>query len=332
LCERGALVQTLPEAHGAESEDEDAEDAEHEQLRPEHLYADALEEDAADDLHEVAHGVQQRHPLDGFGHVADGKREAGQHEGGLKEEERADHGLLLSGGEGGEKQACAEGGQEEEDRGEQEYEQAAAKRDLEQEEGDRGDGGHVDEADHGEGDGLAEHQFDGTDGRDHDLLHGADLFFADDGEGGKHEGDQEDDVGHGAGDEVVTAFELGVEPDAGFGADAGEGHANGAFAGAPDEAAGLLSLEQFAVVGADDAAGVIRDDAGAVGVGAVEEDLDLLRFAAEDTGPEAGHDADDGLGGAAVEEAFGIAAVFGHGDEFEVRRRGEAFAEIAAGG
>ena len=46
----------------------------------------------------------------------------------------------------------------------------------------------------------------GLDGRDHQLFHGADLFFPHDRHGGEHERHLHQDVHYDAGDEIVAAF------------------------------------------------------------------------------------------------------------------------------
>ena len=55
----------------------------------------------------------------------------------------------------------------------------------------------------------------GTDGRDHQLLHGADFFLAHDRHGGQRKRHQRDDVDDHARDEIIAAAQIGIEPHAG---------------------------------------------------------------------------------------------------------------------
>ena len=66
----------------------------------------------------------------------------------------------------------------------------------------------VDQAHQGERQRFAEHQLDGADGRHHQLLHGSDFFFAHDGHGGEHQGDQHDDIDDDARDKIIAAEQV----------------------------------------------------------------------------------------------------------------------------
>jgi hypothetical protein len=68
------------EAIDAEAQHDDAENRQRHHLRPQGIDVRALQEHAADDLHEVAHRIDVGQPLHAFGHVADGEGEAAQHE------------------------------------------------------------------------------------------------------------------------------------------------------------------------------------------------------------------------------------------------------------
>ena len=69
------------------SETAQAQAEERGELRPEHVDADALQEDAADDDEEVTQRVDEREPLHDLRHVGDGVDKARQQHGGKEEED-----------------------------------------------------------------------------------------------------------------------------------------------------------------------------------------------------------------------------------------------------
>ena len=151
--------------------------------------------------------------------------------------------------------------------------------DVEPKDADNGDERDVDEADDDERRALAKDEFHRPDGRHHDLLDRADLLFAHDRHPGQHEAHEHDEDRHDAGDKVVPAFEVLVEPRPGPQVGAADGN------GAPGLAQGRVENE-FAVVGACDDGAVIEDKARGVRVGAVHDELDGRGFAAAQACPK----------------------------------------------
>ena len=82
-----------------------------------------------------------------------------QHEGGLKEEERRHHGLLLRVRDGGDEQAQPERAQQVDQRQAEQQREASAERDLEPEHRYRHHQDDIDDADQAEGQELADRQF-----------------------------------------------------------------------------------------------------------------------------------------------------------------------------
>ena len=177
----------------------------------------------------------------------------------------------------------------------------------------------------GEGERLAEDEFDGADGGDEDLLHRADFLFADDGHAGEHEGDEGDEGGDDAGDVEVSAFEVGVEPGAGVEADLGERLEAALGAGEAIE-------EDAAAVLFGDAGGVGESDAGGIGVGAVDDDLEGGGMAAAEGLGEAFVDDDGGADAAAVQQIGDGGVVGDVCHDIEEVGGGEAGQEVAAFG
>ena len=274
------------EAEGGEGDDHGAEDGQGQHLGPEDVEARALEEDAADNLHEIAHRVQVGQILDDHGHVANGKGKAAQHEGRHKEEEASHHGLLLGLRDGGKEQPHAQGGQQKKKSAGQQHQGTAAEWNSKDQESRTGDETQIQQPNDGEGKRLSQDQLNGTDGGDHQLLHGADFLLPDDGHGGQHDRDQGDDVHDHAGHKIVLTLEVFVEPDA-------------ALDG--DRRCGALRLDSSCVA-SDHLSGIVGDNGGRVGVGAVNQDLDLGAVAAADLPSESRQDAHHGVNLAPVEQ------------------------------
>src|SRR5581483_2788353 len=161
------------------------------------------------------------------------------------------------------------------------------------------------------------------------LLHGADLLLADDRHGGEDQGDGHDDVGDHAGHEVVAAVEVGIEPDAGARHDL-RGRRGDRAGGASRQDAGILAVRRDgAGEPGNERPGVARDEGRGVGVRAVDQDLNFGGTAAQDVALEAGEDAHDGLGFAAVEGALHVLLAGGLDDDVEPAGALEAGAQLA---
>ena len=188
-----------------------------------------------------------------------------------------------------------------------------------------GDQGEVEERDEGEGDGLAGDQLGGAERADHQLLEGADLALADDGQGGEQERDQHHQRPHHRRHVVVAAGEVGVVPGA-------LADVEGGRRGAADRSPG----GQRGAVGLHDALGVAEGDDGDVGVGAVDQHLDGGAVAAGgattlEVGGEPRGDLQGDDGVAVVEGGDGVGGAVGAADDVEVAGGGEGVEQLAGG-
>lgn len=174
--------QRLVETFHRQGQQHDAQAAQGRQLGPEDIEPDALEKDAPDDHDVVAQRVEVCQPLNRFGHVGDGKGETGQQHGGKDDEEGGHHGLLLGLADRGDQQPGPQGAHQEQGRCQKQEPQAAAYRHIENQCADQADQGHIDVADQYEGKRLTQDELPLADGGDNDLLDGADLLFADNGQ------------------------------------------------------------------------------------------------------------------------------------------------------
>ena len=111
----------------------------------------------------------------------------------------------------------------------------------------------------------------GRSGVESNLLHGADLPFARDGERGEQGGDDHQDDGDQAGHDVVLGFERAVVPDA-------HARINGRDGRGAAAAPVLRCRAEFERVGLHDGFGIAKRDGGGVGIAAIEQELHV-RFA-----------------------------------------------------
>lgn len=176
----------------------------------------AFQKDALDEFQPVPHGVEQGKVLEEFRHAGDGGGKAGEHDHGDDEQESSHNGLLQGLGEGGDAESDgAPRGDEEQDGG-GEQPDGALEGDAEPEYGyqHHEDGLH-DAGDDG-GRSLAQQDFPRIVGGYEQLVEGAFLPLARNGEGAGEHGVDQDEHGDEAGDDEPAGDEVGVEPGAGF--------------------------------------------------------------------------------------------------------------------
>jgi len=160
--------------------------------------------------------------------------------------------------------------------------------------------GHAEHDGHGDiagdhvGNGLSQDEFQAADGRDHDLLDGADLFFPDDADAGEQHAEDQQHGGDQRRDVIVFALLIGVEPGPGDGADLDGGNR--------DPLHILPSGLPGIGVGAGDSVGIAEGDGGGVAVGAVGDDLHGRRAFREDVALKISRDADHHLHLSAIEQ------------------------------
>ena len=197
-----------------------------------------------------------------------------------------------------------------------EEQRVAAEGDAEERDAQERHRGDIDEADGEVGQELAEDDLDPGHRRRGELLHGAALPLAGDGQRGEHRRDDHHDHRDEPGDDHVAAGEGLVVPDSRLG--------------------GERQRQPFAVE--DDALaercrhslGVAERDRRRIGVGAVEEKLDGRGAAGSEVGGEAGRDDQHEAGRAAGEELRRVAGALRARREMKVAGGEEAVEELAA--
>ena len=105
-----------------------------------------------------------------------------------------------------------QGRENEGDDAERQHAEVSAKGHAEPQGADQRDDGRIEAADEEEGNGFAQDELPAADGRDHDLLERADLPLAHHGEGGQHHDHDQGQIADDAGNEIPAAFQAFVEP------------------------------------------------------------------------------------------------------------------------
>src|SRR5437762_2089571 len=105
--------EAVAEDPSGEGEGEGADEGEGPEVGDEAVEGGAFEVDAVGDVDGVAERVDEGGGLEGVGHAADRRGEAGEKRERHHEHERVEHRLLHGGGDGGDEQAHADGGEEE---------------------------------------------------------------------------------------------------------------------------------------------------------------------------------------------------------------------------
>ena len=250
-------------------------------------------------LQKPAHGVEDREPLDGFGHVVDGKDEAAEQNRRHENEKGGEQGLLLGARGDADQQSQAEVAGNVDDGGQIEQGQAALDVNAEDQAGDDEHHGHGHQAGEQEGQGLAEDEFDAPDGGDHHLFDGADLLFPDDGHGGEHQPDEDQHQGDQSGHIVIFALQVGIVPGA-------YAHikGRGCQGGLTRPRRGHAPVET-----GDGPAGVVEGNGRIVAQGAVHQKLNANRLARGQIGGEIVGDAQHGPYRTCIQQPAGAPVV-----------------------
>ena len=204
----------------------------------------------------------------------------------------------------------------------EEQEHAASQRHVEEKDCHRHGDGEIDQPDGEVGQEFSEDELRRAHRRGDELLHRAGFPFAGDGEGREQCGDQSHDDREDAGNDEVAAGQIGVEPDAGAQIESGAGGLAGA-------AADLVERELL-VEGKCDGLGVAEDEAGGVGVGAIDDGLHGGGAAGVEIAAEAGRDDEREHGLARIDGAFELRVVFDRALQAEIRRAGESGDQFSA--
>ena len=301
------------EGVGGEEDGGGAHEGEDEGVDPEVGEAGAAEDDASDDADVVGGGDDGADSSEEGGHGGDLEDVAGEEDGG----EDGAHGELkgfgLGGGAGGDDEADAQDGEKERQGHEQEENQAAVDGDLEDEAHEREDEAEFAEGECAVGDHLADHEAERGDGGHLELLEGAVLALADEGEGDEQDDHNLQEDGDEAGDEEVCAAGGWVVEDGGADLDGLGGEAGDAGEGLFEGYAG----------------GGVYGDAGDGGVGAVDEDEDGGGAAELEVAGVVVGDADGDLGAAGTHGGIHLRGGLGVGGDLEDVRGGEGLDEAA---
>ena len=153
---------------------------------------------------------------------------------------------------------------------------------------------------------LAEHQLQRADGRHHQLLHGADLFLAHDGQRRQHQGHDHDDVGDHARHEVVAAVQVGIEPHARPRIDLRHLHVRRRVRAARQYAHVLLAQKHVLRKHGDDLGRIARHQRGRIRVGAVDQHLHFGGPRPQHVALECGQHAHHRLRVAAVQDVLHV--------------------------
>ena len=180
-------------------------------MRPDHVDAVALEQDAAHEDQEVRERQHVADHLRPLRHAAKRKHEAGEQQRRHEEEDRHLHRLQLVACNRTEGDAERQIGADEEQHDGEEQEQAAVHRHVEQPARGGEDQCDLDQADQDVGNDLTGHHFERCRRCGQQILEGTAFALAGHGEAGhQHHGQREDDA-HQAGNDVVGSQSLRVE-------------------------------------------------------------------------------------------------------------------------
>ena len=97
---RSGLIQSLSEAHRAQTQNGDAIGEQGSHIPPQQIDSSTFQEDTAHNLYEISQRVEQRQILHRNRHVTDREREPAEHERGCGKEKRREHRLLLGARDG----------------------------------------------------------------------------------------------------------------------------------------------------------------------------------------------------------------------------------------
>lgn len=275
----------MPEEPSGEGEGDGGDEEHGEEVRGDFRKARAFKVDAADGFDSEAHGVGVGEVLERLGHVVNGGNDTGKKRQRQKKDKDVDENLLHIVGDGGDDETDPGGAYGKDEKRQVKKRQRAGEGDAEPEAGDEKEGGALENTDERRGKRLADENFGGRQRRDEELVEGAQLALASDGEPRQHDDLGEADHANEPGEKVPAGFLVGIVPGAGQKLYRGRG-AGG-------------------VPGGDDTADIAGGEACGHGIAPVGDELEGTLFAPRQFFREVGGKDDD---------EHGVAAVDGVGD------------------